>query len=1522
MKKAVDMKNLALVAVALFAASSKGATCTYTDGSWDVTPAEGDDIVIVSSNLTWDSSLPMKVGSWTQGAGYAGTVTFDTGLETFEVTGDVVLEGGVWTHAKNPTTLTKSTEGGISGRGTKQLIVSVGGNFTLTAPAKIDVTAMGYYGGQGPGSSANWPSGSGSASHGGSGAIQNAQFINQRSIAPGYGSAKCPDTLGSGGSSGAETRRGGGAVRLTVAGALTLDGDILAKGGTTTGTLPDWYPGSGGSVWLTAADLCGTGTVSVAGGNTQNGTGGAPGRVAFYVTGDGKDFSGYTGEVDFSSRVATYAAHTGTFYRETKADNGKGELWVKGYDAPTDKLPSFTLKWNRYGTYVCDTDAPVEFSTIRMTGHSTLLIPSNVTVTASNFISENDGAWTNRIVLMGGELKMTPDATVSNLEIIVFMPGSDIGFVSGDGAGTLRIADGGRVSPAIDMTLHGPLHIGKGGSYSHFQGYPVAITVPGDCTIEEGGAIDVCGKGYSKKSGPGKSTTASCGGSHGGRGNGGSSGGDSAPGGNGPCYGSVTSPVTMGSGGMSEEDCSGGGAIKLVVEGTLDVEGKITADSIDSYHYTGAGGSIWIIAKRLTGSGPITATGGIIGKNGQWNASGGGGRIAVYLTDESSGFDDFTGVITAHGGGKADGSVYGGPGTVYYKLANEAVDEGTLVIDNGPTAQYRNFECRFDEDVTDLVFGKVVISNKSTLAVAPGKSVVFSKAWENHGEFRAEEGSLVECRPDDTATIAGTNRFYGFTCAAPGKTLAFSTVSSLFAVQAAGTLALSGSQDSPLALKSLLPGTPWYMNIDAAAVQEITAVDVADSDASPGALVVALDSAGEGKGNENWRFTTIVPGAVITWTGAASDAFGDPGNWDLRRFPAETDNVVIKAGGEHLPALSAPVSLAGLTVESGASLALSGYDVSVSNLTVAGTLLADGRERLSVTGDADFKGGTFEPKSTVLALEGSAEQSLACGSVSLNDVFVDKDGGSLGVADCVTAERVRIKARAALAVSFAAGTTLTAREVRFDGLQGDNALLTLRSASPGAAWNVKAGEYAYASGVTVADSDASRGLMFRTQAPSSGSGCVNWDFSSALFTWTGAEDGEFTNANNWALGIAPDATSSVFIDGGAAITISSPAAVRDLVIGGGDEATSFTAAAPLAVSGMFVVASNGVFTGATNITVGGSMTVQRGGKIDHLANTTKEGYKLDLSVGGNLVIDEGGAIDVSGCGYGRKNGPGGSGLAECGPSHGGTGEGKTTARSYGSILHPRHSGTGGWWDSAASCGGGIVKLKVAGTLTVDGVILSDGIDEDLTKESYYAATGGSIDIECAALAGRGDISATAGRITYYRTGAGGRIAVRLTAADTYEDTFTGSVRCYGGKRYIVNSETLPRASSGTFYLQGMSSAEGAGTVLIDGGGRAAKDYPNSHVEYPVPLYADAPGALKNATFVLRKGGSMKLLRDCTIGELEIEDTSSRLYLNGFTLSVLSHRHKDDGWSNQSTVIVPGDGGKIVFKDKGLFIIVR
>ncbi len=84
----------------------------------------------------------------------------------------------------------------------------------------------------------------------------------------------------------------------------------------------------------------------------------------------------------------------------------------------------------------------------------------------------------------------------------------------------------------------------------------------------------------------------------------------------------------------------------LRVSGTLQVDGVISADGVAAPEtaYTGgggSGGSIWIEAGSLAGSGQIHANGGA-SNNG--SGGGGGGRIALY-TDSL-----FAGSITAAGG--------------------------------------------------------------------------------------------------------------------------------------------------------------------------------------------------------------------------------------------------------------------------------------------------------------------------------------------------------------------------------------------------------------------------------------------------------------------------------------------------------------------------------------------------------------------------------------------------------------------------------------------------------------------------------------------------------------------------------------------------------------------------------------------------------------------------------------------------------------------------------------------------------
>ena len=112
--------------------------------------------------------------------------------------------------------------------------------------------------------------------------------------------------------------------------------------------------------------------------------------------------------------------------------------------------------------------------------------------------------------------------------------------------------------------------------------------------------------------------------------------------------------------------------MRITVTGSFWVDGKISANggAGEANSGGGAGGSVWLTAETLAGSGIISANGGA--GNGT-AGGGGGGRIAIYCNTNL-----FTGVISAYGGA---GSVGGGAGTIYTRRLNEPIER--LLVDNG-----------------------------------------------------------------------------------------------------------------------------------------------------------------------------------------------------------------------------------------------------------------------------------------------------------------------------------------------------------------------------------------------------------------------------------------------------------------------------------------------------------------------------------------------------------------------------------------------------------------------------------------------------------------------------------------------------------------------------------------------------------------------------------------------------------------------------------------------------------------------
>ncbi|MDW8310947.1 MAG: hypothetical protein RMK20_16365, partial [Verrucomicrobiales bacterium] len=207
------------------------------------------------------------------------------------------------------------------------------------------------------------------------------------------------------------------------------------------------------------------------------------------------------------------------------------------------------------------------------------------------------------------------------------------------------------------------------------------LTVLGDAWLASGGGVDAVGKGFAWGQGPGRGlfqvygvNAAGGGGGH--AGNGGMGVWTNLSGG-GAYYGSVTSPVSVGSGGGGSTNFpggAGGGAVRLDVRGTLQLDGAILADGQwppSAGGGGGAGGSVWLSARTLSGSGRISANGGsaLLSQSG----GGSGGRIAVEFETNL-----FSGTITAFGG---VGYQNGAAGTIYFQT--NPLGAAQVLVDNG-----------------------------------------------------------------------------------------------------------------------------------------------------------------------------------------------------------------------------------------------------------------------------------------------------------------------------------------------------------------------------------------------------------------------------------------------------------------------------------------------------------------------------------------------------------------------------------------------------------------------------------------------------------------------------------------------------------------------------------------------------------------------------------------------------------------------------------------------------------------------
>jgi len=447
-------------------------------------------------------------------------------------------------------------------------------NIIVDAGSKISADGQGYVSGLG----SNTASDHGS-SYGGRGGGDLAKDI--------YGSATEPLDLGSG----AEGKRGGGAIYLVVSGRFQNNGIISANGNT--------YRSSGGSIYVRTNEITGAGSFTANGANTSwpNSKAGGGGRVAIYY----KDFSFSGTAIARSGLYCLYGC------------NESGESGTVGFFDLSDNSLHINSTWRFEKN-----NEPFDFSKIIIGNKAKVTIEDGVEIKTDTLIIEGESSFFSS----GNQVYNIPEIIIDGKSNLTLSGGETFNSNSIllKGASTMTLSGSENIiANLISVTGNSMITVVKEKILS--------LTIP-NLTIESGSSISVDKKGY--KVGSGTVIVNRAGGSYGGNGQQNS---DNAT------YGSAVKPIDLGSGGVSGH--IGGGAIRLVVTDTILNDGIISAGG----DRNSSGGSIYLTAKNLEGSGTFRANGGGHYLGSVIYGAGGGGRVALHYESSS-----FSGTAEAKGG--------------------------------------------------------------------------------------------------------------------------------------------------------------------------------------------------------------------------------------------------------------------------------------------------------------------------------------------------------------------------------------------------------------------------------------------------------------------------------------------------------------------------------------------------------------------------------------------------------------------------------------------------------------------------------------------------------------------------------------------------------------------------------------------------------------------------------------------------------------------------------------------------------
>ncbi|MBS0195366.1 MAG: hypothetical protein JSR77_01275 [Planctomycetes bacterium] len=945
------------------------------------------------------------------------------------------------------------------------------------------------------------------------------------------------------------------------------------------------------------------------------------------------------------------------------------------------------------------------------------------------------------------------------------------------------------------------------------------LTVSGDVSVQgASGAllasrIDLTSKGHAPGVGLGAGRDSS--GDASGAGHGGA-GGDSNSVLGGGTYDSIQSPGAFGSGGGRpgggiSGGGAGGGALRLVVGGTLSVDGSIVANGGGGVTGSGglrggggAGGALWITAGTLAGAGSITANGGSFNCCGA--GGGGGGRIAIY-----SSANLFAGSLTAFGGA---GSVTGGAGTILTQvgairpsllIANNATSGATtemsgvqiidanLTITNraivGPPRQDSTLDLTILGDTTVDATGAISADGRGYLGgTGPGAGANSTRdaAGGAHGGAGAnsESGNLGGGTYDSITAPTQMGSGGGH----PGGGLfAGASGGGAFRFATGGTLTLNGVISANGSNAGAGSGG-WRAGAGAGGAIRVvcTTFAGAGSVSVNGGSYLCCGAGGGGGGRAAIEFVGSTFTGTYSMSGGTGYVRGGAGTVYLKPATGLATLIVDNGGttGESTE-LSGDVTLpANLIVRGGALLGPTHGDDTL-HLTLSGdvtvapgaTIGADYRGFAAAAGpqpganstrDAAGAGhGGAGGNSDVTSLGGGTYDSITA-PTQMGSGGGNPGGGNFG------------GGRGGGALWLTVGNALTVDgRLSAQGENGTPAQGGWRSgAGAGGALRVSCNTLAGSGVISV-----NGGSYSCCGAGGGGGGRIAIDFT--------------TNAFSGAYSMAGGAGA---VRGGAGTCYLKPATgLATLIIDNGGFSGESTEL-------------SGVVSLPANLIVRGNAVL----------GPTHEDPTLSLRFDGDATIEANSAIGADLRGFPSASGPqpgSNSTRDAAGAGHGGAGVnsdvGSLGGGTYDDIVTPTQMGSGGGNPGGGAFGGGrgggAINLSVGGTLTVTGEITADG-------ESGYPAqggwrsgggAGGSLLISCGTLAGTGTVSARGGSYSCCGAGAGGGGRVAIIYAT---NSFGGAFDLAGGTSGV-------RGGAGTLFLKPTS---GRGTLIIDNGGVAGE----------------------------------------------------------------------------------------------------